>query len=118
MVSAGCSVSVIDQVIKFTALFVIWYPYFQYYRLIKAQVFRARFIQLANGPAQVKLPVRLVDLSKVSSIFYTSILRKCSILQIGQVKKLHGALVFERQEGQHLTDIIKSWHLVIHDLLS
>ena len=65
MVSAGSSVSVIDQVIKFTALFVIWYPYFQYYRLIKAQVFRARFIQLANGPAQVKLPVRLVDLSKV-----------------------------------------------------
>ena len=65
MVSAGSSVSVIDQVIQFTALFMIWYLYFQYYRLIKAQVFRARFIQLANGPAQVKLPVRLVDLSKV-----------------------------------------------------
>ena len=65
MVSADSSVSVIDQVIQFTALFVIWYLYFQYCRLIKAQVFRARFIQLVNGPAQVKLPVRLVDLSKV-----------------------------------------------------
>ena len=107
MVSADSSVSVIDQVIQFTALFVIWYLYFQYYRLIIAQVFRARFIQLANGPAQVKLPVRLVDLSKV--FFY---------ILFKQLKKLHGALVFEQQEGQHLTDIIKSWHLVIHDLLS
>ena len=63
MVGADSSVSVIDQVIQFTALFVILFPYFQYNRLIKPLVFRAQLIQLADGPAQVKLLVRQVDLS-------------------------------------------------------
>ena len=78
-------------------------------------------MQLADDPAQVKLPVKQVDLSQV--FFY--ILYK-------QIEKIHNftswasekisfvnfALVFERQEGQHFTDSIKSWHLVIHDLPS
>ena len=33
-------------------------------------------------------------------------------------KKLLQAVVFERQEGYHFTDSIKSWHLVIYDLPS
>ena len=65
MVSADSSVSVIDQVIQFTALFLIWFPHLRYKRLIKPLVFRARLIQLAaDGPAQVKLPVSQGDLSK------------------------------------------------------
>ena len=64
MVSADSSVSVIDQVIQFTALFAIWFPHLRYKRLIKPLVFRARLIQLADGPAQVKLPVSHEDLSK------------------------------------------------------
>ena len=74
MVGADSSVSVIDQVIQFTALFVILFPYFQYNRLIKPLVFRAQLIQLADGPAQVKLLVRQVDLSNVFfSILYNKI---------------------------------------------
>ena len=54
MVSADSSVSVIDQVIQFTALFAIWFPDLRYKRLIRPLVFRARLIQLAaDGPAQV-----------------------------------------------------------------
>ena len=64
MVSADSSVSVIDQVIQFTALFAIWFLHLRYKRLIKPLVFRARLIQLADGPAQVKLPVSQEDLSK------------------------------------------------------
>ena len=59
-----------------------------------------------------------MDLSKVFFYILYKHIEEMQILQIGQVKKLHGALVFEQQEGQHSIDIIKSWHLVIHNLLS
>ena len=82
MVGADSSLSVIDQVIQFTALFVIWFPYFQYNRLIEPLVFRAQLIQLADGPAQVKVLVRQVDLSKVFfSIFCTIRLRKALVFE-------------------------------------
>ena len=68
MLGADSSVSVIDQVIQFTALSVILFAYFQYNRLIKPLFFSAQLIQLADGPAQVKLLVRQVDLSEVSTI--------------------------------------------------
>ena len=64
MVSADSSVSVIYQVFQFTALFAIWFLHLRYKSLIKPLVFRARLIQLADGPAQVKLPVSQGDLSK------------------------------------------------------
>ena len=39
MVGADSSVSVIDQVVQFTAIFAIWIPHFRYHRSIRTLVF-------------------------------------------------------------------------------
>ena len=102
MVSADSSVSVIDQVIQFTALFVIWFQYFWYKRLIKLLVLRARLIQLADGQL-VKLPVRQMDLSQIVYILYKQIKKMNNFTSWASIK-LCFALVFEQQKGQHFTD--------------
>ena len=113
MVSADSSGSVTDQVIQFTALFVIWFPYFQYKRLIKNP-----------GPQGSTYPInRWPSSSKITSVFEQVFFyivykqnEKMHNFTSRASKKLRCALVFERQEGQHFADSIKSWHLVIHDL--
>ena len=78
MVGADSSLSVIDQVIQFTALFVIWFPYFQYNRLIEPLVFKAQLIQLADGPSKITSQASGFEQKKIS-IFCTIRLRGCTI---------------------------------------
>ena len=108
MVGADSSVSVIDQVIQFTALFVILFPYFQYNRLIKPLVFRAQLIQLADGPAQVKLLIRQVDLSKAFFyILYNKIEKMHNLTSWASRKKYIKPWSLSDKKGHHFTDSIK-----------
>ena len=108
MVGADSSVSVIDQVIQFTALFVILFPYFQYNKLIKPLVFRAQLIQLADGPAQVKLLVRQVDLSKVFFLYSVQqVWENAQFNKLGNRKKYVKPWSLSDKKGHHFTDSIK-----------
>ena len=61
-------------------------PSYMYFQIANDSLSRAQHIPLLDGPWQVKLPVRQVDLSKVSYYVLCKLIDNCTILEVGQMK--------------------------------